>query len=179
MNKIKRILISAISLIGITSCVPVPIPAPVLEPSAKGGELHESMCGYNMGPGIWDELKLKYDDSIIYIKANKKDENTAQVYYRVQFPYTKQLIKWESNNFYIESKGKKNGANTPMNLKDEIIDITTPTNQYQMFYIEAKFDSEGEFKIFSPKFYINEKEYTVPPVSFKPATSWFFITLNC
>jgi len=179
MNVAYNTVFITIFISVLCACVPIPLVTDIYEPSAKNGELLDSMCGYNQGPGIWDKIEFKFNKTRLRIRAIDHDDETIRINVSL-FTRGKELTqyKWESNEFILTSNGARFVISSPQQ-GGRSIDLTVEGTSNRYFHIDTNRTEEGVFDLRLPQLYLNKKKVHIPLIKFKPSTSWYVITLNC
>ena len=175
----------------LAACVPTPFFTAIYEPSSRHGKLLDSQCGYNSGPGIWDKLELDIDGNKLYVRADKSNNGSFKLvttfYAKSSIPTD--IIKWESNSLVVIPNENIKSISGPYylqnNNKKRNIELTSEVEVNNLWYRNQYFiydvirSTDDNFSIKLPSLYINNKKYEIPVISFKPSTSWYFVTINC
>jgi len=179
--KLSLLLISLM----IVGCIPIPMTADIYKPSADGGVIRESMCGYNQGSGIWDELETSVSTVKFYIRAFKV-EDKVRIHISIN-TQTSNNVRLSSNKFTITSENKSSDHFPKLLYTYKDHPKTLPVNETLIqeygtnfvLFFDVSVPNEKEFILNMPRIHINNVEHNMPNVTFTPDTSLYLMTVNC
>jgi len=149
------------------------------------------MCGYNSGPGVWDELEIKLSSIALIASATIGEKNEIRMFMRID-ARTAQDFRFVSRDFIFKYDGSDvvHKADKIQSYKmisgemesnsfdfDALIKKGEGASFYSNFDIEIPSDKSFVMKV--PNITVDGVEYVVPEITFKRDTSWYFLTINC
>ena len=173
-------------------CSPIPFPAKIYKPSSKDGLLRESSCGYNQGPGIWDELEVRIEPLKLFFRITEMNEDLLHFRANIQSS-SFESFSFISNEFTlstmkrdypyrvkkIQSQSFSQGKFTVQSYEFDSIIVNNGKYRSYSFSFDFPKPSEETFSVKPPNLLINGIEKDISVINFKKDISWYFLTINC
>ncbi len=182
----------------LTGCIP--LSRSIYKPSAEGGKLLETMCRYNSGPGIWDEIQFSRLDVEINFKVWRVDGLKDRISIELEIPEGK-MVQFASSSVAIASPALREPINLvattfyrfeapktrgePYEVVNQPIStpITGGGNGRKKRLVYVKFEaSDGlpdSFDLTPPEILINGAPINLPKIKFDWGKTVYLASINC
>jgi hypothetical protein len=168
----------------LVSCLPAVIN--YYRPEAEGGTVTKRMCGGQAGPE--EKIEFSNDGVRVYIWSNRMRDGISFPIF-ITIPKGSEVqIRTSSVKFFVPStENAFEGFLNPRAwrigdlLIGELVEENVIRTHDKLFTMTTKVDisKPEKIKLILPTFYINNKQWNLPEISFSKERWWGILPLNC